>query len=712
MRHRVARAAVAAALFPALLATGCSLAPIELGREKPLPLRTTVTASDGTLLARLFKQNRVLVEYREIPPVLIDAVLAAEDSRFFEHPGYDFEAIARAALANLEEGEVVQGGSTITQQYVKNTFFRTPARTFQRKARELRLAIEVEKRYSKTEILERYLNTVYFGEGAYGIKAATQTYFRHGLASMTLSEAALLAALIKSPAYYDPRTHRRNARGRRDYVLDRMAELRLAPDARVDAVKKHPLGVTAHPPRFSTKQPYFLEAVRQEVERDRRLGLSDRDRARAWWQGGLRVETTLDMRLQRFAETAIENVLDRPDDPAAALVAIRPQTGEIVAMVGGRDWSTSQVNLALGRAGGGSGRQPGSSFKPIVAATAMEGGIGLDTVYESGPGVFTLDDGSVWSPANYEGTNYGPMTVGEAMVKSVNGVFARLALDVGAGQIASQARLMGIKSDLRAYPSIALGAEEVSVLDMATAYATLANQGTAIEPTTIEKITLPSGEVLQPDQEVVPGTVSPGNAYLLTRVLQEVIQRGTGVLAQLGRPAAGKTGTTDDYGDAWFVGYTPQVVTAVWVGHPNARIPMLNVHGFRVLGGTLPAIIWRNFMTRALAGEPAKDFTVPKSELVRVEIDPATGLLAAPWCPGEFKTMLRQVAPTEYCPAPPPPSPSPLPVPSASPTPSAAGGGESQPSAGAKASDDSGEAPSPSSADPSPAKDEPSKAKN
>ena len=712
MRHRVARAAVAAALVPALLATGCSLAPVDLGREKPLALRTTVTASDGTLLARLFKQNRVLVEYREIPPVLIDAVLAAEDSRFFEHPGYDFEAIARAALANLEEGEVVQGGSTITQQYVKNTFFRTPARNFQRKARELRLAIEVEKRYSKTEILERYLNTVYFGAGAYGIKAATQTYFRHGLGRMTLSEAALLAALIKSPAYYDPRTHRRNARGRRDYVLDRMAELRLAPGARVDAAKRRPLGVTAHPPRFSTKQPYFLEAVRQEVERDRRLGLNDRDRARAWWQGGLRVETTLDMRLQRFAETAIENVLDLPDDPAAALVAIRPQTGEIVAMVGGRDWSTSQVNLALGRAGGGSGRQPGSSFKPIVAATAMEGGIGLDTVYESEPGVFTLDDGSVWSPANYEGTNYGPMTVGEAMVKSVNGVFARLALDVGAGQIASQARLMGINSDLRAYPSIALGAEEVSVLDMATAYATLANQGTAIEPTTIEKITLPSGEVLQPDQEVVPGTVSPGNAYLLTRVLQEVIQRGTGVLAQLGRPAAGKTGTTDDYGDAWFVGYTPQLVTAVWVGYPNARIPMLNVHGFRVLGGTLPAIIWRNFMTRALAGEPPKEFAVPKSELVRVEIDPATGLLAAPWCPGVLKTMLRQVAPTEYCPAPPPPSPSPLPTPSASPTPSDAGGGEPQPSAGAKASDDSGGTATPSSADPSPAKDQPSGDKN
>jgi len=650
-----------------LVASGCSLKPINLGKEEPLPLRTTVTSDDGRVLARLFKQNRTLVAYKEIPKTLIEAVLAAEDSRFFEHPGYDLEAIARAALSNLKEGEVVQGGSTITQQYVKNTFFRKPGRTFERKAREVRLAIEVERRYSKKEILERYLNTVYFGAGAYGIKAASQAFFGHGQKGLTLTESALLASVIKSPSFYDPRDHPGNARGRRDYVLDRMLELDVIGPRRADKAQEMPLGVTSAPPRMPTREPFFVEAVRQEIYRDRRFGSAEQDRARAWWEGGLNIETTLDLRLQRLAESAVGRVLNQPGDPEAALISIDPQTGEVVAMVGGRDWSASQVNLALGKAGGGSGRQPGSSFKPIVAAAAMEAGISLDTQYESGPANFLLDDGSTWSPGNYEGSDYGVLTVGEAMVKSVNGVYARLGLDLGAGQIATQAELMGVRSDLAAYPSIALGSEEVSVLDMASVYATLANYGTAIEPTTIKRVTLPGGEVIEPDQEVIPGTIAPGNAYLLTKVLEQVVQRGTGIGAAIGRPAAGKTGTTDDYGDAWFVGYTPQLVTAVWVGYPNGRVPMLNVHGIRVLGGTFPATIWRLFMTGAMQGVPVKEFRVPKSELVNVEIDPVTGLLAAPWCPGKMKTMLRQEAPTEYCPAPPPPSPVPLETPSAEP---------------------------------------------
>ena len=663
----VGRRTIGCLIALGLLASACSFKPIDLGAEKPLPLRTTVTSDDGTVLARLFKQNRTLVEYKDIPRSLIDAVLAAEDSRFFQHPGYDLQGIARAALSNIKEGEVVEGGSTITQQYVKNTFFRKPGRTFLRKAREVRLAIEVERRYSKREIFERYVNTVYFGAGAYGIKAASQVFFGHGLKGLTLTEAALLASVIKSPTFYDPREHPGHARVRRDYVLDRMVELDVLGDRRAEKARASGLGVTPAPPRMPTREPFFVEAVRQEMSRDRRFG-NEQDRGRAWWEGGLHIETTLDLRLQRIAESAVESVLNQPGDPAAALVSIKPQTGEVVAMVGGRDWTASQVNLALGVAGGGSGRQPGSSFKPIVAAAAMEAGIPLDTRYESGPANFLLDDGSTWSPGNYEGSDYGVLTVGEAMVNSVNGVYARLGFDVGAGQIATQAELMGVRSDLAAYPSIALGSEEVSVLDMASAYSTLANYGTAIEPTTIKRVTLPDGEVIEPDQETIPGTIAPGNAYLLTRVLEQVVQRGTGVGAAIGRLAAGKTGTTDDYGDAWFVGYTPQLVTAVWVGYPNGRVPMLNVHGIRVLGGTFPATIWKLFMSDAMRGLPVKDFEVPKSELVKVAIDPVTGLLAAAWCPGQMKTMLRQEAPTEYCPAPPPPSPIPLETPSVEPT--------------------------------------------
>ena len=293
----------------------------------------------------------------------------------------------------------------------------------------------------------------------------------------------------------------------------------------------------------------------------------------------------------------------------------------------------------------------------------MESGISLNAEYEASPGSFALSDGSTWTVANSEGTTSGMLPLNEALVHSVNGVFARLALQIGPGTIATQAELMGVRSRLPAYPSIALGSTEVSALDMASAYATLANGGTAIEPTTIKEIRTAAGEVLTPVLEETPNAVSSGNAYLLTRVLQDVIRRGTGRAAQIGRPAAGKTGTTDDHADAWFVGYTPELATAVWVGYPQGRVPMTSVHGMRVWGGNLPAFIWRTFMTAATADGPVARFELPQQELVTVEIDPDSGLLAAPWCPGETKTMLRQSAPTQTC-----PSPAPVPSPSSSDT--------------------------------------------
>lgn len=708
-------AAPVLAVAGALIASACSvhLAPVNLDNQRQLPLRSTITAAEGSTLATLFRENRVLTSIDQVPPAMVDALVAAEDSRFFEHDGYDLRAIARAALVNLRKGEITQGGSTITQQYVKNTFFREPARTFERKARELRLSIEVERRYSKKEILERYLNTVYFGEGAYGIKTAAETYFDEPVRDVSLREAALLASIVRSPATYDPREHPRAARYRRDYVLGRMADLGHVSRRRAESAMRHSLGVTAKLPRVATKEPYFVEAVKREVLEDNRLGRSRLQRERALWRGGLTIESTLVPRLQKAAEDAVASVLDAPGDPEAALVAIRPSTGEIVAMVGGRDWSASQVNLALGREGGGSGRQPGSSFKPIVAATALESGLGFDDTYESGPARFSFPDGSTWTVANAEGGSYGALPLDEALVHSVNGVYARLAIDLGAAQIATQAALMGVEAELPAYPSIALGSAEVSVLDMAAAYATLANGGTAIEPTTIRRIRLHEGGIVTPDQQVVPQAVAPGNAYLITKVLQDVISRGTGRAAFIGRPAAGKTGTTNDYADAWFAGYTPDLVAAVWVGYPQGRIPMTSVHGVKVLGGTFPAAIWRAFMLRALRSTPKSHFTIPRSELTTVTIDPVTRLLAAPWCPpGVEKTMLRQLAPTEYCPQPPPPEPDPV-VPSppeptqAEPSPSPTddpgtgtgkgGGGEEEPPP------DPAESPSPgSSPDPEP----------
>jgi len=662
------RSALVAATTATALLAACSLQPIDLSEEEILPLRSTVTAADGTVLARLFRENRELVELEQISQEMVDATLAAEDARFFEHAGYDLKAIARAALVNLREGEVIQGGSTITQQYVKNVFFTEPAKTLERKARELRLSMEVERAYGKREILERYLNTVYFGAGAYGIKAAAETYFDHSQLTLSLHEAATLAALIKAPAIYDPRDHPKRALRRRNYVIDRMEELGTASPTEAAEAKTAPLSVVPDPPRISTRQPYFVEAVRQEILRDRRLG-HDRDaRDRALFRGGLEIATTLVPRLQAAARRAVDSVLNQPGDPEAALVAIRPSTGQIVAMIAGRDWNVSQVNLALGRYGGGSGRQTGSAFKPIVAAAALEGGISLGTMYQSAPAVFTFPHADPWTVRNSEGSGAGLVPLDEAMVRSINGVYARLGLNLGPGAMATQAELMGVRTPLPSVPAIALGSAQMSVVDIAAAYATLANYGTAIEPTTIRRIRRADGSVLRSNQKRTEGAMSPGNAYLLTKVLEQVISRGTGTAAQIGRPAAGKTGTTNNYVDAWFAGYTPDLVAAVWVGYPQGSIPMTSVHGIRVFGGTFPAQIWRAFMIEALEGVPPRPFKVPRSDLVKVEIDPVTGLLAAPWCPGQMVTMLRQLAPLELCPMPPPPA-FPTPEPSGSPTP-------------------------------------------
>jgi penicillin-binding protein 1A len=660
---------LAGMLVALALLGACDLRPVDLDEERKLPLRSSMYAADGSLLTRMYRQNRVLAPIEDIPTNVIDAVVATEDQRFFTHDGYDVKAIARAALANVEEDAVVQGGSTITQQYVKNTYFRHPAQSFERKLRELRLAIEVERIYSKEEILERYLNTVYFGDGAYGIRTAANVFFGHGLGDLKLRESALLAAVIKSPTLYNPRDHARRARARRNYVLDRMAALGKINSREATRAKRSSLGVLEDPPQAPTKEPYFVEAVKRELLRDQRLGSNPEERARMLYKGGLDVATTLEPELQSAARHAVDSILNQPGDPEAALVAIRPKTGAIVAMIGGRDWKASQVNLALGAAGGGSGRQPGSSFKPLALAAALESGVHLTDRYQSSPVSFTFPDGSTWNVDNAEGGGYGLMSLFEATVHSVNGVYARLAVEIGAGQIASQARTMGVRSKLRPYPAIALGAQEVSALDMATAYATLANGGTAIEPTTIRSITTADGVKLEPEQKRVEGAVSAGNTYLISKALEQVIQRGTGRAAAIGRPAAGKTGTTNDYGDAWFVGYTPDLVAAVWVGYPQGRIPMTSVHGIRVFGGTFPAQIWRAFMLRALEGVPPRGFKVPSSDLVRVEIDPATDLLAAPWCPGRVKTMLRQLVPAETCPPPPPPEPPPAPSPTPTETP-------------------------------------------
>lgn len=669
-----------------LLAPACVRPPrVEPPQVAPQARRSVILAADGTPLATLFEENRDPVDFAEIPQALQQAVVAAEDQRFFHHDGVDGKAIARAAIANVAAGEAVQGGSTITQQLVKNTYFPVDrAKTFQQKIVEAQLAWKIEQGLSKQEILTRYLNTVYFGDGAYGVKAAAEVFFSKHLGNLTLAESALLAGLIKAPGTYNPRRNPDLALARRNHVLVRMKALGYVDEVAFAEAGAAPVAL-ARRSNGTIREPHFVEYVKQAVLADPAFGETEADRANLLFRGGVTIRTSLDLKLQQGARRAIDSVLGAPGDPAAALVAIEPGTGKVVAMIGGRDFSSSQVNLALGRRGGGSGRQAGSAFKPLVLAAAVEDLIYPHTVYPGSSPVIRVSDTEVWIPRNFGGARYGAMTLENATVRSVNTVYARLGMDVGPSRVAATARRMGITAPLDTHPSIALGAEEVSPLDMAAAYATLANFGVHLSPTPILEISR-DGESLFPTS-TEQRAMAPGHAWMVTDVLQEVIRRGTGTRAQIGRPAAGKSGTSQDFADAWFVGYTPELVAAVWVGYPRGRVPMLNVRGSRGIGAIFPALIWRSFMLSALEGTPTSPFQLPPTDLIEVDIDPATGLLAGPWCSGSKTVkMLRQLAPTATCPSPPPrpsPPPSPSPSPSSSPEPSpqATPSGDPEPSA-------------------------------
>lgn len=627
-----------------------------------VPLRTRVLAADGSELATLFTENREPVALEGISQHLIDATIAAEDQRFWTHKGFDIKGIARAAIANLSRHKVVQGASTITEQYVKNIYFpKDRQRTFAQKVKEAEIAWKLESRMTKRQILERYLNTIYFGDGTYGVAAAAEDYFAKPPGTLTVAEGALLAGMIRSPEAHDPRRFGDRAVKRRNHVLLRMRALNMIDEATYRSALGEPLTIAPNS-NFESREPYFVDFLKSYVLKDPAFGFDEAERAAFLYRSGATIRTTLDPKMQAIARRSIDKILDRPGDPEAALVAIEPKTGHIVAMIGGRDFKASQVNLATGRLGGGLGRQPGSSFKPFVLATAIEDGKTPGSVYSSDPPSIRVSRTEVWRPQNNEGHGGGPMTLETAMIYSVNAVYARLGFDVGPARVAATAKRMGIDTSiLTPRPSIALGSEEVSVLEMASAYSTLADLGVHIQPSPIAAINAyKDAPLLRPKLQRV---LDPGTAYLVTDVLTKVITMGTGTRAQLDRPAAGKTGTSQDYTDAWFVGYTPDLVTAVWVGYPQGAIPMRDVHGIRVFGGTFPAMIWHDFMQQSLAGTAPSAFEVPSSDVIDVDIDPATGLLAGPYCSGrQTIRILRQLAPTTTCPSPPagPPSPSPV----------------------------------------------------
>jgi penicillin-binding protein 1A len=578
-----------------------------------------IYANDGkTVLAVLRgSENRVFVEWDDISSRMKQAIVAVEDRRFWDHRGVDLRGILRALWADIRQQKVVEGGSTIVQQFVKNAYL-DDRQSIGRKVREAALAWQLHQKWSKQKILTAYLNTVYFGNGAYGVQQAARVYFDKIAEDLKLHEAALLAGIPADPSSYDPVARPRAARARRTKVLGDMLELGWITAREYTRAARTPLPRPRDvrlPGTQTPWAPYFTNYVKQQLIDSERYG------PRKVFGGGLRVRTTIDLGLHELGRQAIAKWLPHAQGPAAALVAIDPKTGDVLAMIGGRNFRDSQFNLAAQ-----SERQPGSAFKPFVLAAALQAGIAPSTTFVSRRVSIPLGD-KFWLVENYEDSYLGAIDLGTATIHSDNAVYAELTRLVGPARVARTARNLGVRSPLRAYFAIGLGAQAVNPLELARAYAVFANGGYRLDtrsfgnrPRVIQQITAPGGKVdrnVQTSHQVLTSRT----VGIVNDLLQKVIQQGTGRRAALaGWPAAGKTGTTENHGDAWFVGYTPELVTAVWVGYPTQLRPMLTeFHGDPVAGGTYPAQIWKTFMEAALPylgkepvgfPEPALDYAV------------------------------------------------------------------------------------------------------
>ncbi len=659
------RARLGMMLAVTLLATGCGslvqVRPTGTFVLDPPKQTSRILASDGSALADLHAgENREVIPLTRIPKVVQDAVVALEDRRFYLHEGVDPQAIARALMRNTAEGEVREGGSTITQQLVKNVATGN-AQTLERKLEEASLALQLEAAHTKDEILEHYLNTVYFGNNAYGVQAAAERYFATDAQHLGLREAALLAALLKAPANYDPITQPQAALARRNVALDVMARSGFVSESQAEQAKATDLGLRTGRQGTRWRAPYFTDHVLALLQHDptfKVLGDRPVERARTLFNGGLRIETTLDPVWQEAAEAALAATLDRPRDPAGAVIALDPQTGGIRALVGGRDYydaddRTARFNLATDAA-----RQPGSTFKAIVLAAALAEGASLEDIYDA-PSALVVPprpprEPQPWRVRNYTGVDFGEITLREGTAFSVNAVYAQLVDEIGPEAVVRMAHRLGVRRPLRPYRSIALGAQEVSPLEMASVQATLAAGGVYRPPSAVTRIVAPDGTVLY-ERGAVPGerVLKPEVAWLTTTALRQVVDAGTGVRASIHRPLAGKTGTTQRGADAWFTGYTPDLAAAVWIGFPQGAIPMEPPRTrIAVEGGNWPSELFARFASRALDAVPAHDFAVPESKLVRVEVDTTRGCLPNPYTPPEsvaVRPFLRGTEPTVVC---------------------------------------------------------------
>jgi penicillin-binding protein 1A len=683
------------------------------------PVVTTVYSDDNRKIAEFYKERRVVIPLEKMPPTLIQAFIAAEDDRFYSHPGIDIRSIVRAFIKNLEAGKVVQGGSTITQQVTKS-FLLTPERSYRRKFREAILAYRIDKTFSKDEILFLYLNQIYLGHGAYGVQAAAENYFGKSAPELSLAECAMLAGLPQAPSDYSPYRHPERAEERQAYVLRRMVEEGYITEAEAEAAEKAELEIKSRPNYFLDTVPFYTEHIRRFV--------AERYGETLLYEGGLEIHAAVDIEMQRAARAAIDEglrELDRrhsryrgpegrigpdqidahldklaarnPETPPAsgqvrrgvvtavdagtgevtvrtpditgrldgdtirwekevadkqlavgdlvqvflkepyqqsdvwsvritqtppaeaALVCLKTGTGHVKAMVGGKDFRESQFNRAVQ-----SRRQPGSAFKPIIYAAALDKGFTPATVIIDNAVIYTGGGHGQdsWKPKNYDRKFYGPTRLRKALAKSRNLSTIKILQDIGVEYAIDYAHRLGIQSDLYPDLSLALGASGVSLLELVKAYSVFANLGQLIEPVFITKIIDRDGNILLSAEAEGKQVIEKSTAYLMTSLLESVVREGTGTRVRaLGRPTAGKTGTTNNLHDAWFMGFTPDYVTGTWVGHDQER-PL----GRKETGSRAASPIWLDFMQQILADQPVKTFEVPGG-VVYSKIDADTGLL-------------------------------------------------------------------------------------
>lgn len=714
---------------------------------------TKVYADNNTLVGEFKVEKGTFVPLSRIPAHMKNAIVAVEDSRFWQHKGIDYIGIGRALIKDILHASLKEGGSTITQQLAKIMFL-TPEKTIQRKLREAQLAIRLEKELTKNEILELYLNRAYFGHGAYGVEMASRLYFGKSVSNITLPEAALLAGLVKAPNTYSPYNNLVKAKERQEVVLARMEEEGYIKPSERAAAKNHPIHLSSL--RANTDSyNYFLEYIRQQLEQ--KYGVE------TVYKGGLRVYTTLDKNTQVYAQKALQEGLrevdkrrgwrgpighkdvesshrglksflgiDNKDEPKVsfsasvgdistgivmsvspkeavikargisgrlmlsdamwastvidrasgkirtiksfkltdilkkgdiiwvkiksisgknvifsleqepevegAVVAIEPETGFIRAIVGGFNFTKSEYNRAVYAK-----RQPGSAIKPIIYAAALENGYTPASIINDEPVSYPGRNGGTWTPENFDHKYYGPTTLRDALAYSRNVVTVKLVDSVGIDKVISFAKDIGIEADMPRELTIALGSISVTPLEMATAYSTFANGGVKITPIAIKYVTDAKGTILESNEPEGLESITPQTSFLITSMMKDVINYGTGMRANIGRPAAGKTGTSNDYKDAWFVGYTPQLVGCVWVGFDDMRMSL----GPGEVGGRAAAPIWANFMRNVLAGEPVMDFSMPEG-IVKIPIDPRTGLLSPDESSGVFEYFKEGTQPKDY----------------------------------------------------------------